>query len=74
MKLFFATAKFIFSVPSRFQLYYFGTSEKGLSKVGGTDLVPFEKEYIAKFKTKETKRKALQKAFTEALEKVLAVI
>ena len=52
---------------SRFQLFYYGTSQTGFSKKDGTDLEVFDESQILLYKTRETKMPALKRALNEAL-------
>ena len=50
----------------RFELIYYGTNQSGMSKKGGSDLVQFSEENLEKFKSRDSRRKDLQKAILEA--------
>ena len=45
---------------------YYGTNQSGMSKKGGSDLVQFSEKNLVKFKSRDSRRKDLQRAIMEA--------
>ena len=49
-----------------YTLLIYGTNQSGMSKKGGSELVQFSEENLEKFKSRDSRRKDLQKAILEA--------